>query len=213
MLQLFFKLVSISYVSRLSIYVKSIFFQKMTTFFQARPLFSKRSVRADPTLPASCLLLQRPAAWCQCHGPVSAQGGAVTGRHGDRRSHHFSSCTAQLGGPAQALKVLQFVMMTLKISVFRIPVFISCSIIRNVLCFNQTSSSDDVAQLPDIGVSGPKDSPPPLQSESADVEDQLPMTKRKKGHRRPRIAIMWGRNHGRGLGCDKAADTHRVQFR
>ena len=41
--------------------VKSIFFQEMTTFFQARPLFSKRSVRADPTLSASCLLLQGPA--------------------------------------------------------------------------------------------------------------------------------------------------------
>ena len=52
------------------------------------------------------------------------------------------------------------------------------------------SSSDDEAQSPDIRASGPKDSPPPLQSESADVEDQLPMTKRKKGHRRPRIAIM-----------------------
>ena len=78
-------------------------------------------------------------------------------------------------------------MMTLKISVFRILFFVSGSIIRNVLCFNQTSSSGDVAQLP---VSGPKDSPPPLQSESADVEDQLPMTKRKKGHRRPCIAIM-----------------------
>jgi hypothetical protein len=97
-------------------------------------------------------------------------------------------------------------MMTLKISVFRILFFISGSIIRNVLCFNQTSSSDDVAQSPDIGASGPKDSPPP-----ADVEDQLPMTKRKKGHWRPRIAIMRGRNRGRG--CDKAADTHRVQFR
>ena len=102
-------------------------------------------------------------------------------------------------------------MMTLKISVFRILFFVSGSIIRNVLCFNQTSSSDDVAQSPDIAASGPKDSPPPIQSESADVEDQLPMTKRKKGHRRPRIAIMRGRNHGRG--CDKAADTHRVQFR
>ena len=53
-----------------------------------------------------CLLLQGPAPWCQCHGPVSAQGGAVTGRHGDRRSHHFSSCTAPLGGPAQTLKSL-----------------------------------------------------------------------------------------------------------
>ena len=99
-------------------------------------------------------------------------------------------------------------MMTLKISVFRILFFVSGSIIRNVLCFNQTSSSDDVAQLPDIGVSGPKDSPPPLQSESADDEDQLPKTKQverpppssHRNHAR-------GRNHGRG--CDKAADTHR----
>ena len=81
-------------------------------------------------------------------------------------------------------------MMTLKISVFRTLFFISSSINRNVLCFIQMSSSDDEAQSPDIGASGPKDSPPPLQSESADVEDQLPMTKMKKGHRRPRIAIM-----------------------
>ena len=102
-------------------------------------------------------------------------------------------------------------MMTLKISVFRILFFISPSINPNVLCFIQMSSSDDEAQSPDIGASGPKGSPPPLQSESADDEDLLPKTKRKKGHRRPRIAIMRGRNHGRG--CDKAADTHRVQVR
>ena len=191
---------------------------EISIFFQPGPLFSKRDhffpsalVRADPTLSASCLLLLPHVSGTAVHGAVSALGGAVTGHHGIRRSHHFSSCTAPQGGPAQALKVLQFLMMTLKISVFRTLFFISPSINRNVLCFIQMSSSDDEAQSPDIGASGPKDSPPPLQSESADVEDQLPMTKRKKGHRRPRIAIMRGRNHGRG--CDKAADTHRVQFR
>ncbi len=40
------------------------------------------------------------------HGRVSAQGGAVTGRHGSRRSYRVSSCTAPQGGPAQALKSL-----------------------------------------------------------------------------------------------------------
>ena len=77
------------------------------------------------------------------------------------------------------------------------------------------SSSDDEAQSPDIGASGPKDSPPPLQSESADVEDQLPMTKRKKGHRRPRIAIMRadgraGERAGRASGRAGAGEDGRV---
>jgi hypothetical protein len=54
----------------------------------------------------SCSVLLLHVSGTAEHGPVSAQGGAVTGRHGDRRSHHFSSCTAPLGGPAQTLKSL-----------------------------------------------------------------------------------------------------------
>ena len=83
------------------------FFPTRTIFFQARPLFSKRSVRADPTLSASCLLLLLDVSGTAEHGAVSAQCGAVTRRHGIRRSHHFSSCTAPQGGPAQALKSLK----------------------------------------------------------------------------------------------------------
>ena len=126
----------------------------------------------------SCSVLLLHVSGTAEHGRVSAQGGAVTGRHGSRRSHHFSSCTAPQGGPAQALKVLQFVMMTLKISVFRILFFIPGSINPNVLCFIQMSSSDDEAPSPHTGACSSKDPPPPLQSESADDEDQLPKTKK-----------------------------------
>jgi hypothetical protein len=69
-------------------------------------------------------------------------------------------------------------MMTLKISVFRILFFIPGSINPNVLFFIQMSSSDDEAPSPHTGACSSKDPPPPLQSGSADDEDQLPKTKR-----------------------------------
>jgi hypothetical protein len=82
------------------------FFPNQGHFFPSATIFSKRSVRADPTLSASCLLLLLHVSGTAVHGAVSAQGGAVTGHHGIMRSHHFSSCTAPQGGQAQALKSL-----------------------------------------------------------------------------------------------------------
>jgi hypothetical protein len=187
-------------------------------FFQPGPFFSKRDhffpsdryvpIRRSrhPVYSCSFMSVARPStALCPLSAALSRD---VTGS-GEVTT--FQVARPHRAGRPRHQKVLQFVMMTLKISVFRILFFISPSINPNVLCFIQMSSSDDEAQSPDIGASGPKGSPPPLQSESADDEDLLPKTKRKKGHRRPRIAIMRGRNHGRG--CDKAADTHRVQVR
>ncbi len=51
-------------------------------------------------------------------------------------------------------------------------------------------SSDDEAQSPNLGVSSSKDLPPPLESESSDGEDEVPIPKSKKSYKRPRIE--WG---------------------
>ncbi len=49
------------------------------------------------------------------------------------------------------------------------------------------SSSDDEAHSPDLGACSSKDPPPPLESESSDIEDQLPKKKGNKSYARPRI--------------------------
>ncbi len=61
------------------VYIISTFFQAMTTFFQARPLSSKRSVRAEPGVSASCLLLLVHVRGTAMPVPLSGQRGAVTG--------------------------------------------------------------------------------------------------------------------------------------
>ena len=49
------------------------------------------------------------------------------------------------------------------------------------------SSSDDEAQSPDIGASSSKDAPPPLDAESSDEDEEVPIPKSKKSYKRPRI--------------------------
>jgi hypothetical protein len=86
----------------------------ISIFFKPGPLFFKRDhffpsdryvlIRRSLHPVYSCSVLLLHVSGTAEHGRVSAQGGAVTGRHGSRRSHHFSSCTATQSGPAQALK-------------------------------------------------------------------------------------------------------------
>ena len=102
-------------------------------------------------------------------------------------------------------------MMTLKISVFRIPIFISPSINRNVLCFIQMSSSDDEAPSPETGACSSKDPVPPLQSESADDEDELSVSKRKSGYRRPRVEWREVMRHEKGDGAVMGEDEMKLQ--
>ena len=49
------------------------------------------------------------------------------------------------------------------------------------------SSSDDEAQSPDIGASSSKDPVPPLDAESSDEDEEVPIPKSKKSYKRPRI--------------------------
>ncbi len=74
----------------------------MTTFFQVRPLFSQRSVRADPGLSESCLLLLLHVSGTALHVPVSAQRGAVLGRHRTSRDQAKSSLFKLHGPTARA---------------------------------------------------------------------------------------------------------------
>ena len=74
------------------------------------------------------------------------------------------------------------------------------------------SSSDDEAPSPETGACSSKDPPPPLQSESADDEDQLPVSKRKSGYRRPRVEWQEVMRHVKGDEALMGEDAMKLQI-
>ena len=73
------------------------------------------------------------------------------------------------------------------------------------------SSSDDEAPSPETGACSSKDPVPPLQSESADDEDELSVSKRKSGYRRPRVEWREVMRHEKGDEAVMGEDEMKLQ--
>ena len=74
------------------------------------------------------------------------------------------------------------------------------------------SDHDDEAPSPETGACSSKDPPPPLQSESADDEDELPVSKRKSGYRRPRVEWREVLRHVKGDEALMGEDDMKLQI-